>query len=79
MNLFVCSCVLIGNSRMVSTYLVLAENKGAARKAMRDGEHKVFKIETYGDYVAEMGWTDLSAEQETDLMGGKPVCLVAGT
>ena len=78
-NLFVCDCHLINNSRMVSSYLIMASNKNHAKAMMRDGLHIVDGVRSLADYVMEMGWPNLSTEQERDVMEHRPVCLVAGT
>ena len=50
-QIFVCECHLIENARMVSAYMVLAQNRREARLMMRDGDHIVDAVRLYGDYV----------------------------
>ena len=80
MKLFICWCHLIENSRMTSSYLVLAANKREARKMMKDGEHIVDEVEDFGDYVAKMtSWVNLNDQQEEAFLMNHIHCIEAGT
>ena len=80
-KVFVCSCHLSENRRMVSEYLVIAKNKRVARLAMKDGEHVVDSVSDLSEYVIDNGneWINLTSEQETQLLEKGLYCLMAGT
>ena len=80
-QLYVCYYSL-KRSRMNGWYLVEAPNARTAAKRVRIVDSRAIvidKVETYAQYVCQMGWLNLTAEQENDLLNKNCAHIEEGT